>query len=191
MPVSKNRRKNGKKSKKVVSFRQRQTIKQKFDHERTLKKQLDVLCFIVSEATGCPISVNDAIQKYKEYKKGLDLCRTLTEPEKEKAALNFAIEWANEESLWHLLENHAVDTFDGFGLSVAEKESLDLIAPVIATKRPNDSEYTENEKAIIKQAGEMLNKEGLMNSEEFWRFIPKPIHSEISFFWNGIGDWRD
>jgi len=57
----------------------------------------------------------------------------------------------------------------------------------------NGNYYDVNNHKLLKEAGELLYKEGGMRSmmDDFvWVFIPKRYQRTIDCTWNGIGEWQ-
>jgi hypothetical protein len=76
------------------------------------------------------------------------------------------------------------------------KQARYNILKYIITCVKNDPEcgdyYDDENEKILREAGEMLYKEGGMQSmhdELVWSFIPKRYRRNVDLAWNGIGEW--
>ena len=59
---------------------------------------------------------------------------------------------------------------------------------------PANGDFSSEENTkLMKEAGELLDKEGgflSMHDDLVWSFIPNRYHREIDLMWDGIGDWQ-
>lgn len=101
------------------------------------------------------------------------------------------IDWIGDETNWMAFSVN--DYYRHIGLHPAVEKSLEILAPILKSKKSPDSEYSSEEIAAIKGVGSALNKIGgirFMQNEDFWMFIPKTLHREIEYMWHGIGEWQ-
>jgi len=70
---------------------------------------------------------------------------------------------------------------------------LTYIINCVKADPQNGDHYDEDNKKILREAGELLYKEGGMKSMHcplVWSFIPKRYGGDINLEWDGIGEWR-
>ena len=75
----------------------------------------------------------------------------------------------------------------------ARRHILKYIIDCAQNDPNNGNFYNEENIKLVKEAGEMLYKEGGMNSMNdglVWSFIPDRYTREIDNYWNGIGQWK-
>ena len=75
----------------------------------------------------------------------------------------------------------------------ARLKILQYIINCVNADSLNGDYYNENNRKLMIEAGNELNKEGGMKSmhdDLVWSFIPKRYHREIDYLWNGIGEWK-
>ena len=69
---------------------------------------------------------------------------------------------------------------------------LDYIITCVTNDKENGDYCSKENMDKLKEAGEMLYKEGGMKSMHdnlVWSFIPERYHREIDTCWDGIGEW--
>ena len=75
----------------------------------------------------------------------------------------------------------------------ARLKILQYIINCVNADSLNGDYYNEDNRKLMIEAGNELNKEGGFASMQYnlvWSFIPKRYHREIDYMWNGIGEWR-
>jgi hypothetical protein len=75
----------------------------------------------------------------------------------------------------------------------ARMKMLQYVINSVEADPINGDFYNANNKKIIIEAGNELNKVGgfhLMQNQLICCFIPKRYHREIENYWDGIGEWR-
>lgn len=69
---------------------------------------------------------------------------------------------------------------------------LEYILECVKHDKERGDYYDEENMRKLREAGELLNKEGGMKSMRdglVWSFIPSRYHREIDICWDGIGEW--